>query len=90
MRATVLYGAGDVRVENVPDPVIKKPTDAIVRVLRAAVCGSDLHPYRSAPAGLQGRQMGHEAASNPAASSTRPSPSTTPPTPTGPWPTAAS
>ncbi|MDR3035764.1 MAG: alcohol dehydrogenase catalytic domain-containing protein [Kitasatospora sp.] len=60
MRATLLYGAGDVRVEDVPDPVIKNPTDAIVRVLRAAVCGSDLHPYRSAPAGGTGRQMGHE------------------------------
>ncbi|MFD7641632.1 zinc-binding dehydrogenase [Kitasatospora sp. NPDC059795] len=60
MRATLLYGAGDVRVENVPDPVIKNPTDAIVRVLRAAVCGSDLHPYRSASATDTGRQMGHE------------------------------
>ncbi|WP_329375403.1 zinc-binding dehydrogenase [Streptomyces sp. NBC_01483] len=60
MRATMLYGAGDVRVQDVPDPVIKHPTDAIVRVLRAAVCGSDLHPYRSAPATGTGRQMGHE------------------------------
>lgn len=60
MRATVMYGAGDVRVENVPDPVIKAPTDAIVRVVRAAICGSDLHPYRSMPASEQGRAMGHE------------------------------
>ena len=60
MRATVLYGAGDVRVQDVPDPVIQSPTDAIVRVVRAAICGSDLHPYRSQPAGGQGRPMGHE------------------------------
>jgi threonine dehydrogenase-like Zn-dependent dehydrogenase len=49
VRATMLYGAGDVRVEDVPDPVIQAPTDAIVRVVRAAICGSDLHPYRSQP-----------------------------------------
>ena len=60
MRATVLYGSGDVRVQDVPDPVIQSPADAIVRVVRAAICGSDLHPYRSQPAGGQGRQMGHE------------------------------
>jgi threonine dehydrogenase-like Zn-dependent dehydrogenase len=45
MRATVMYGAGDVRVENVPDSQIKEPTDAIVRVTRACICGSDLWPY---------------------------------------------
>ena len=55
-----MYGAGDVRVEDVPDPVIHAPADAIVRVVRAAICGSDLHPYRSMPATDQGRQMGHE------------------------------
>ncbi len=55
-----MYGAGDVRIEDVPDPVIHAPTDAIVRVVRAAICGSDLHPYRSMPATDQGRQMGHE------------------------------
>lgn len=60
MRVAMLYGAGDVRVEDVPDPVIQAPTDAIVRVVRAAICGSDLHPYRSQPPGDQGRQMGHE------------------------------
>ena len=47
MRATVMYGAGDVRVETVPDPKIQQPTDAVVRVVRACVCGSDLHPYHS-------------------------------------------
>lgn len=60
MKATVMYGAGDVRVEDVPDPVIQTPADAIVRVVRAAICGSDLRPYRSMPATGQGRQMGHE------------------------------
>jgi threonine dehydrogenase-like Zn-dependent dehydrogenase len=60
MKATLMYEAGDVRVEDVPDPVILAPTDAVVRVVRAAICGSDLHPYRSMPAGQQGRRMGHE------------------------------
>ena len=45
MRATVMYGAGDVRVENVPDARIVEPTDALVRVTRACICGSDLWPY---------------------------------------------
>jgi threonine dehydrogenase-like Zn-dependent dehydrogenase len=60
MRATVMYGAGDVRVEDRPDPKIRQPTDAVVRVLRAAICGSDLHPYHSMPPTDQGRPMGHE------------------------------
>jgi threonine dehydrogenase-like Zn-dependent dehydrogenase len=55
-----MYGAGDVRVEDVPDPVIQLPTDALVRVVRACVCGSDLHPYHSMPASERGRTMGHE------------------------------
>lgn len=60
MKATFLYGAGDVRVESVPDPVIQYPTDAIVRTVRACVCGSDLHRYHSMPATDTGRSMGHE------------------------------
>ena len=60
MRATVMYGAGDVRVEEVTDPVIREPTDAVVRVLRSCICGSDLWPYRSMPASEHGRRMGHE------------------------------
>lgn len=55
-----MYGAGDVRVEQVPDPVIEQPTDALVRVVRACVCGSDLHPYHSMPASETGTTMGHE------------------------------
>jgi threonine dehydrogenase-like Zn-dependent dehydrogenase len=55
-----MYGAGDVRVENVPDPVLQAPTDAVVRVVRACVCGSDLHPFHNMPASAEGAPMGHE------------------------------
>jgi threonine dehydrogenase-like Zn-dependent dehydrogenase len=55
-----MYGAGDVRVEELPDARLEAPTDALVRVVRACVCGSDLHPYHSMPASEQGTQMGHE------------------------------
>ncbi|MDQ0895201.1 zinc-binding dehydrogenase [Agromyces ramosus] len=61
MRATLMYDAGDVRVEEVPDPVLKEPTDAIIRVTYACVCGSDLHPYHDLQATPEGRRMGHEA-----------------------------
>jgi threonine dehydrogenase-like Zn-dependent dehydrogenase len=61
MKATVLYGAGDVRIENVPDPAIQEPTDAIIRVARACICGSDLWPYKSMQPSDRGRVMGHEA-----------------------------
>jgi threonine dehydrogenase-like Zn-dependent dehydrogenase len=60
MKATFMYGAGDVRVETVPDPVLRQPTDAIVRVLRACICGSDLHTYRSLAPTAEGLPMGHE------------------------------
>ncbi|MCH1883435.1 alcohol dehydrogenase catalytic domain-containing protein [Agrococcus sp. ARC_14] len=60
MRATLMYGAGDVRVETVPDPKIIEPTDAIVRATRACICGSDLHPYHSMPGSEHGTPMGHE------------------------------
>jgi threonine dehydrogenase-like Zn-dependent dehydrogenase len=60
MRATLMYGPGDVRVETIADPAIQEPTDAVVRVVRACVCGSDLHPYHSMPAAGQGQPMGHE------------------------------
>jgi threonine dehydrogenase-like Zn-dependent dehydrogenase len=57
MRATVMYGAGDVRVENVPDAALREPTDAVVRVLRSCICGSDLWPYGSMPATEEGQRM---------------------------------
>ncbi|WP_369255657.1 alcohol dehydrogenase catalytic domain-containing protein [Streptomyces sp. R35] len=61
MRATLIYGAGDVRVDEVSDPKIQKPTDAVVRVLRSCVCGSDLWPYGSMPASEHGGgRIGHE------------------------------
>ena len=60
MRATYLYGAGDVRVIDAPDPKIELATDAVVRVTRACVCGSDLHPYHSRPASRDGGSIGHE------------------------------
>ena len=44
MRATVMYGAGEVRVDDVPDARLVEPTDALVTVTRAAICGSDLWP----------------------------------------------
>ncbi len=61
MRPTIMYGAGDVRVENVPDAKLVDPTDALVRINRACICGSDLWPYKDMEANATGRPMGHEA-----------------------------
>src|SRR2546423_2012277 len=61
MRATVMYGAGDVRIENVPDARVIEPTDAVVTVTRACICGSDLWPYQKLKPSDTGRVMGHEA-----------------------------
>jgi len=61
MRAALMFGAGDVRIENVPDAAIVSPTDAVIRVTRACICGSDLWPYRKLEPGERGRPMGHEA-----------------------------
>jgi threonine dehydrogenase-like Zn-dependent dehydrogenase len=55
-----MYAAGDVRVENVPDARLVEPTDALVKVTRAAICGSDLWPYKSMEPDEAGRRMGHE------------------------------
>src|SRR5438094_3454242 len=60
MRATLMYGAGDVRIETVPDACLVEATDAVVRVTRAAICGSDLWPYKSMEPDETGRRMGHE------------------------------
>jgi len=60
MRATVMYGAGDVRVETVPDARIVEPTDALVSITRACVCGSDLWPYKKMEPSTTGQRMGHE------------------------------
>ncbi len=61
MRATVMFGAGDVRIEYVPDATIVEPTDALIRVTRACICGSDLHPYHQMERSESGTRMGHEA-----------------------------
>jgi threonine dehydrogenase-like Zn-dependent dehydrogenase len=61
MRATVMYGAGAVRIETVPDARLIEPTDALVVVTRAAICGSDLWPYKTMEHSETGRCMGHEA-----------------------------
>jgi threonine dehydrogenase-like Zn-dependent dehydrogenase len=61
MRATLMYQAGDVRIEDVPDPSIVEPTDAVIRVTRACICGSDLWPYGALEPRDTGRPMGHEA-----------------------------
>ncbi|MFD0052461.1 zinc-binding dehydrogenase [Streptomyces sp. NPDC005047] len=60
MRATLLYAADDVRVEDVTDPKIQNSTDAVVRIVLSCVCGSDLWPYKSAPPTDDPRHMGHE------------------------------
>lgn len=60
MRATVIHGAGDVRVEQVPDSAVRQPTDALVRVSLTCICGSDLWPYRSMESDHDGRRIGHE------------------------------
>ncbi|HEY6960287.1 MAG TPA: zinc-dependent alcohol dehydrogenase family protein [Gaiellaceae bacterium] len=61
MRATVMHEAGDVRIESVADPRIEEPSDAVIRVTRACICGSDLWPYKSLQASDGARVMGHEA-----------------------------
>jgi threonine dehydrogenase-like Zn-dependent dehydrogenase len=60
MRATVMHKAHDVSIENVPDAAIVEPTDAVIRITRACICGSDLWPYNGGP-NVQGQRMGHEA-----------------------------
>ena len=61
MRALTFHGRRDVRVDEVPDPVIQEPTDAIVRVTSTAICGSDLHLYELfGPFIDAGDILGHE------------------------------
>jgi threonine dehydrogenase-like Zn-dependent dehydrogenase len=58
MRATVMHGAGDVRIENVPDARLLEPSDAVVGVTHAGICGSDLWPYKTMEPSETGRRMG--------------------------------
>src|SRR5438045_3308365 len=67
MRATLMYGAGDVRVETVPDARLVEPTDALVRVTRSAICGSDLWPYKSMEPTETGRPRRRCGSSHPGA-----------------------
>ncbi|GHF64150.1 zinc-dependent alcohol dehydrogenase family protein [Streptomyces thermodiastaticus] len=60
MRATTIHAPYDMRVEDVPDPSVRQPTDAVVRVLRACVCGSDLWAYRGQAEREPGQRIGHE------------------------------
>ncbi|CAA9444279.1 MAG: Threonine dehydrogenase and related Zn-dependent dehydrogenases [uncultured Rubrobacteraceae bacterium] len=61
MKAVVWHGKEDVRVDNVPDPIIQQPTDAIVRITSTAICGSDLHLYSKLfPIMREGDIIGHE------------------------------
>ena len=60
MRATTIHAARDIRFGEVPDPVIKKPTDAIIKVTAGCVCGSDLWPYRGESPIRAGNTIGHE------------------------------
>jgi threonine dehydrogenase-like Zn-dependent dehydrogenase len=60
MRATIMPGVHDVRIDNVPDAAIIEPTDAVIRITRACICGSDLWPYNGGP-NVEGQRMGHEA-----------------------------
>jgi threonine dehydrogenase-like Zn-dependent dehydrogenase len=61
MKASVYYGKGDIRIEKVPDPEIQDPTDAVVRITHACICGSDLWFYRGEePDWKPGFRTGHE------------------------------
>ena len=60
MKATFLYEANDVRVVEIPKPTLMYNTDAVLRVVAACVCGSDLHPYHNAKFDEVGEAMGHE------------------------------
>lgn len=60
MLATVLHGPGDVRYEDVAEPKILKPTDAIIKLSATCICGSDLWPYRGASPVSAPQHMGHE------------------------------
>ena len=61
MKAVVWHGKEDVRVDNVPDPIVREPTDAVVRITSTAICGSDLHLYSKIyPVMREGDIIGHE------------------------------
>jgi threonine dehydrogenase-like Zn-dependent dehydrogenase len=62
VKAVVWHGIGDIRLDNVADPTIQEPTDAIIRITRSAICGTDLHFVRGTMAPMvEGTILGHEA-----------------------------
>ncbi|HEY8491315.1 MAG TPA: alcohol dehydrogenase catalytic domain-containing protein, partial [Dehalococcoidia bacterium] len=62
MKAVVFHGVGDIRLEDVPEPRIQEPTDAVIRITASAICGTDLHLVRGTVPGMQpGTILGHEA-----------------------------
>jgi threonine dehydrogenase-like Zn-dependent dehydrogenase len=60
VRATLIHAPGDIRSEIVRDPIIQRPTDALVRVVASCICGSDLWPYRGFQKIPKPRRIGHE------------------------------
>jgi threonine dehydrogenase-like Zn-dependent dehydrogenase len=60
MKGIVYHGTRDMRLEDVPDPGLQEPGDALVRIERTAICGSDLHFYHGDPQPVTGFTMGHE------------------------------
>ena len=60
MKALTFYGAGDVRVEEVPKPTVEEPADVLLRIDRSAICGPDLHPYHGRLDIEDGFVLGHE------------------------------
>src|SRR5581483_9467829 len=61
MKAVVFHGIGDIRLDNVPEPKIKHPLDAIVRLTASAICGTDLYMVRGTLSPMQpGTILGHE------------------------------
>jgi len=61
MKAVVFHAIGDIRIEDVPEPTIEQPTDAIVRLTASAICGTDLHFIRGTFSGMEkGQILGHE------------------------------
>lgn len=60
MKAAIYYGPRDIRVEEVVDPVLQKPSEAIVRITYTCICGSDLWPYRGISPRDRKSRIGHE------------------------------
>src|SRR3954468_19591186 len=61
MKAVVFHAVGDIRLDDVPEPRIEAPTDAIVRITASAICGTDLHMVRGTLPGMKpGTILGHE------------------------------